>query len=269
MTDSGPSQCNITAEISSLSFFSSARQPSPLVAVGTWTNEILLYTLDHLRSPDAPVTTVTEAFHAVSLLLKPSSSSTTSTSGVQLLAGLSNGSLCTYDLEPSSEGGGVSVKGKKVVSLGKRPLRLFPVEGAPGGGVEKMVAVGLTERASIIFESKDRVDFSSISKRVSLHSTCSGHFVDAGQEVVSAAAAGGHIIFATSTELSLVKVNSLKKLSVQTLDTQHRSTTRLAYLSDRHMIVAGSVTRQLDPESGDVDQQGFIEFRDQNTLQGQ
>ncbi len=139
--------------------------PSPIIAVGNWSNEILLYTLDHLRFGESVVTTISESFYASSLMLKPSVAETTSTSGVQLIAGLSDGSMIIYDVDLSGEGGGLTVKGRKASSLGTRPLRICSVSGA-SKREEKIIAVGLSERMSVIFEAKDRVDFSSVSKKV-------------------------------------------------------------------------------------------------------
>lgn len=268
----GSRSCSIAADVSALVVHTAAGLPSPLIAVGTWSNEIQLYSFDDLKVADAqgsaarPVATITEAFYASSLLARRSSVSSGSQSRLQLLAGLSNGSLCTYDLEFTASGGGVAVKGRKAASLGNRPLRLCPVDAASGGGAEKMIAVGLTERVSIIFESKDRIEFSSVSKRVSFESSDTRHVLIA-KDVSAAASAAGDLILASPTGASIVKVNSLKKLSVQTLDTQARSATRLAYLPDSQVLAAGSVSRRLDPQTGDVEQQGFLELRNPINLQ--
>lgn len=64
-----------------------------------------------------------------------------------------------YDLD------GLTVKSRKVSSLGTRPLELHPVQGWEGE--EQILAVGLTERMSVLFGSKDRVDFSAVSRKVS------------------------------------------------------------------------------------------------------
>ena len=161
-------ECSISSEISSLSIIAGSAYPSPILAVGTWSNEILLYTLDHLQSPEPLVTTISELFFASSLLLKPSIASTSPASGVQLMAGLSDGLMVIYDIEQSEKGGGLTIKGRKASSLGTRPLRLCPIEGAVGSE-EKIVSVGLSERMSVIFEARDRVDFSSVSKKVTLY----------------------------------------------------------------------------------------------------
>ena len=90
---------------------------------------------------------------------------------VQLLAGLSDGVLVTYDLSASAgENGKLVVLNRKASRLGQAPLRLeavhSSVEGAAEEQGERILALGLSERMSVIFESKGRVDFSSVSKRV-------------------------------------------------------------------------------------------------------
>lgn len=160
--------CAISGEIASLSVLSASTLPSPIIAVATWANEILLYSLDHLRSGEPVVTTISESFFASSLLLKRCNASTSSTSEVQLVAGFSDGSMIIYDVDLSGEGGGLSVKGRKASSLGTRPLRLCPASSS-SNSEERIVAVGLSERMSVIFEGRDRIDFSSVSKKVRMH----------------------------------------------------------------------------------------------------
>ena len=138
-----------------------------MIAIATWTNEILLYTLDHLRSSSPVVTSLTVPAFAFALYLKPSSAASASTSSVQLIAGLSDGSMVTFALELSSEDGGVVSTGQRTSSLGTRPLKLCPMS-SMSNGEEKIVAVGLTERMSVIFESKGRIEFSTASRKVKL-----------------------------------------------------------------------------------------------------
>jgi DNA damage-binding protein 1 len=159
--------CAIPGEVSAVSIISSTDLPSPVLAISTWSNEILLYSLEHLKTNQPVITTINEQFFTTSLLLKPSVSSSGSTSGMQLLAGLSDGSMIVYDLALSDQGGGLEVKGRKPSSLGTRPLAISAISSQDGD--EKIVAVGLSERMSIIFESRDRVDFSSVSTKVRFH----------------------------------------------------------------------------------------------------
>lgn len=151
-----------------------------LVAVATWTNEILLYTVAQLHTgsdiftspehcalldavPKTP-TRIPVPHVASSLLFRE---------GAQLMAGLSDGTMVTYDLELLAQDapevkdrGQVVVKGRKASSLGSRPLSLCPTPGMTVGD-DSVVAVGLTERMSVVFQSKDRLDFSSVSYKVS------------------------------------------------------------------------------------------------------
>ena len=138
---------------------------SPIIVAATWTGDILLYCLNHLKTSEPLVTILHESFYACSLLIRPSAASLT-TSGVQLIAGLSDGTMTVYDLVLSAEGGCVKSTGRKSSGLGSRPLRLFPVKEFTQGE-ETVVAVGITERMSVIFENKGRIDFSSVNKKVS------------------------------------------------------------------------------------------------------
>jgi DNA damage-binding protein 1 len=160
------SSATIPAEVSALSMLSNDALPSPIIAVSTWTNEILVYALSDLVASSGVVHTLTENAFASSLLLKLSNSNNTSSTDIQLLAGLSDGGLVVYDLALADVVGGIKELGRKASSLGTRPLRLEPVK-VWQGGEENVVAVGLSERMSVIFENKDRLDFSSVSKRVS------------------------------------------------------------------------------------------------------
>ena len=74
--------------------------------------------------------------------------------------------MIIYDLETSNQGGGVEIKGRKASSLGTRPLMLCSTQQKAQGG-EMIVALGLNERISVVFEHRDRIDFSSVSKKVS------------------------------------------------------------------------------------------------------
>ncbi|WVW86882.1 hypothetical protein I302_108937 [Kwoniella bestiolae CBS 10118] len=246
---------NVSSEISSVSLIQSPTLPSPVLAIGTWTNEILLYTLTQLQSGITTLTIMREAYFASSLHLKLSSarSTSTSTSGIQLLAGLSDGSLVIYDLEPSGDNGQVSVKSRKSSSLGNRPLTVCPTTG-PVVGDDRVVAVGLSERMSVVFESGDRVDFSSVSRKDIISSTS-----------VYSTTYGEVLVLASPTGISLTKINSLKKLSVQTLDLGDRSATKLiAYNED--LLVDGVVVRTMDSQNGEVLQISSMELRDSNTL---
>lgn len=111
-----------------------------VLAVATWSGKILLYRVPDFTSPTA----LTEDAYATSLSIQGG-----------LLAGLSNGCLAAYDLDGS---------GRKLSTLGTRPLQLHPIDWS---GDEQILAVGLAERMSVIFGSRERVDFSSISRKVS------------------------------------------------------------------------------------------------------
>jgi len=54
---------------------------------------------------------------------------------------------------------------------------------------------------------------------------------------------------------------------VQTLDLQDRSPVKVVSLPDHKVIGVGSVSRKMDPETGDLVQKGYFELRDQTTLE--
>ncbi|WWD20338.1 hypothetical protein CI109_104814 [Kwoniella shandongensis] len=245
----------ISSEISAVSIIQSTSLPSPVIAVGTWFNEIILYTLDQLKAGDTSVTTLSEQFFASSLYLKPSIGNTTSTSGIQLFAGLSDGSLIIYDLEPSGDNANIVVKSRKASSLGMRPLNLCPVEGATGSADEQVVAVGLTERMSVVFQSKDRIDFSSVSRKDVTAATA-----------IRTPTFGNSLVLASTSGLSLVRVNSLKKLYIQTLDLGDRSANKVVSLNDQKVLGVGATVRTMDQQTGEVLQSSFLEIRDAATL---
>lgn len=165
MTLTRSSDCTIPGEVSAIALLANSALPSPVIAIATWTNEILLYTLEHLSQGLETVTSLKEGYFAQSLSLQVSTASTSPTSGVQLMAGLSDGSLVIFELEQGETGGGLVVKNRKISSLGTRPLQLCPIT-VGGKQDETIIAVGLTERMSVIFEARDRVDFSSVSLKV-------------------------------------------------------------------------------------------------------
>lgn len=242
---------NVGAEVSSLAVHSSNGSGPSVLAIGTWANEILLYDVTDLQNGSSPVKPITESYFASSMLLKTSISDEAST--LQLLAGLSDGSLVTYDLDVES--GDLIVRGRKASSLGTQPLSLHSITGSTSNGDEKLLAIGLSERMSILFESRDRVEFSSASTKDVVAATS-----------ISQPGGQNAIVLATSTGLSLSTVNGLKKLHIQTLDLQHRSTNKLAYLSTHKVIATGAVERRIEHDSGDCLQKAFLELRDPASL---
>lgn len=237
---------------------------SPIIAASTWTGEILLYSLDHLKTAEPVVTSLHETYYACSLFIRPSSASPT-TSGVQLIAGLSDGTMVVYDLELSSEGGGVKCTGRKSSGLGSRPLKLFPVEEFVQGE-ETIIAVGISERMSVIFENKGRIDFSSVNKKVRQCEVISS-FQDVTAATGTSLSQDGCLVFATPTGISFTEITSLKKLSIQTLDLENRSPMKIVSLPSYRLLGVGSVRRVMDSETGDIMQSSHFELRDPVSLE--
>lgn len=217
----------------------------PLVAVSDWGQEIQVYTLKGLSS-NTPLAATKEAAYASSLLFNNLSSG-----ALQLLAGLSDGSLVSYDLDAGLES--QLQKGRVHSSLGTRPLQLTPL--ALDAGEETVFAAGISERLSIIFESRGHAEVSSSGKK----------------DVVAAATVttstlGNCVVLATPEGLCFSHLTSLKKLQVQTLDLYNTSPLRVAPVPDLKVMAVGTVTRTLDAETGEVLQASGIELRNHTTL---
>jgi hypothetical protein len=242
---------NVGAEVSAVAIVSTTS--STLIAIGTWTNLISIYAADQLHPILYRRLTTEESFFASSIMLRPASSN----SGLQLLAGLSDGSLVTYefDFDTSTDDTEVTLRDRKISSLGTRPLTLHPIQSRTASG-DELLAIGLSDRTSIIFLNSDRIDFSSVS----LTGLVAAAAVNTEQ--------GPSLVMATPTELSISQVDGLKKLHIQTLDTGYKSAGKLVWLSTHRAIAAGVIERTIDPITGDYWQTAWVELRDQDSLKG-
>ncbi|EIW71360.1 hypothetical protein TREMEDRAFT_71141 [Tremella mesenterica DSM 1558] len=220
---------------------------SPIVVTSTWTNEIFLFTLDQLRSPDMQGSTIRENSFCASLQLCPLSG------GARLLAGLSDGTMVTYHIE-SSANNALELSERKAVSLGTQPLRLSPTSLSCGD--DRIISVGLSERMCVISESRERIESSSVNRNDTRAAA-----------TINTPSHGSCLALATSSGISLVKPTSLKKVHVRTLDLGHRSVSRLTNISPLKAIAAGSTERPFDRETGEIHQSSYVELRDSTTLE--
>ncbi|RXK37957.1 hypothetical protein M231_04743 [Tremella mesenterica] len=220
---------------------------SPIVVTSTWTNEIFLFTLDQLRSPDMQGSTIRENSFCASLQLCPLSG------GARLLAGLSDGTMVTYHIE-SSANNALELSERKAVSLGTQPLRLSPTSLSCGD--DRIISVGLSERMCVISESRERIESSSVNRN-DIRAAVAINFLPHGS----------CLALATSSGISLVKPTSLKKVHVRTSDLGHRSVSRLTNISPLKAIAAGSTERPFDRETGEIHQSSYVELRDSTTLE--
>lgn len=78
---------------------------------------------------------------------------------------------------------------------------------------------------------------------------------------------GDCIALATPLGIVFERLTSLKKLQVQTLDLGNRSATRVAALPGHNLVVAGTVTRAMDHQTGDVLQSSSVDLRNATTLE--
>jgi hypothetical protein len=123
---------------------------SALVAVGRWgSNEVLLYAMPDLRLLGEAKS---EVSHPASVRIQNS----------QVLVGLGNGTLVTYDIKKCDS---PELGVRRILTLGIEPLLLascaidLEIEG------EKQI-VALSERVSVIYSERGRLMASSISGKV-------------------------------------------------------------------------------------------------------
>ena len=243
---------NVGAEVSAVAILSAGS--STLIAVGSWTNAISIYTSDQLSSASAPMVSLEEQFFAGSLMLR----SAVNGSRLQLLGGLSDGSLVVheFDLDHSAGKLTLTLRDRKISYLGTQPLTLHPAQSRTASG-DELLAIGLSDRTSIVFVNGDKIDFSSVSLT----------------GLVAAAAIisekGPSLVLATPSELSISQVDGLKKLHIQTLDTGYKSASKLVWSSTHRAIAAGVIERTIDSITGDYWQNAWLELRDQDSLQGE
>ncbi|KAL1411075.1 hypothetical protein Q8F55_002024 [Vanrija albida] len=239
----------LPAEAASIALHIGSNAASSFVAGGAWNNDIEVFSFESLRDRK-PLVVVKEATFAASLLIRNASSG-----HPQLVAGLSDGTVVTYSLEPSNLKTTLD-KGRYTSSAGSRPAILFPLDLLAPGGEEHVVAAAVTESLSIMFEARNHLEISS-----------SGEAGVLAAASVSTPTLGNAIVLATEEGLKFEAVSSLKKLQVQTLDLGQKSATRLAVVSDLKVLAAGTVTRSLDSQTGDVLQSSSLEIRDPTTLE--
>lgn len=73
-------------------------------------------------------------------------------------------------------------------------------------------------------------------------------------------------LFSRTSGLSLLKINSLKKLHVQTCDTGNESISKLTYM-DEYKAIACGLTRRTQLRDGDVEEENFVQIRDGTSLE--
>ncbi|OWZ42004.1 DNA damage-binding protein 1 [Cryptococcus neoformans C23] len=242
---------DVKEEVSAVAISNSSDSSSPIIVIATWTAKTFVYTLSQISNGVDGLSIPTKS-SATSLQLR---SHPFYPAGIQLLSGLDNGLLHIHDLDTSDSGdaGELMVKSSKSASLGLRPLVLHPCESTHGD--EKVISVGLTERMSVIFESKGRVEFSSVNIKNIMAATA-----------VNTSSGPVFALFSRTSGLSLVKINSLKKLHVQTCDTGNESVSKLTYM-DEYKAVACGLTRRTQLRDGDVEEENFVQIRDGTSLE--
>lgn len=131
------------------------------IAVADYTGKISLYDLMGLEEMDDPYVTTQERAFASSLVFQKDESGK-----LRLVAGLSDGTLVSCDVDHASIKSGLT-KGRLVSSLGSRPLHVAPLDLRSDRFEERVVAAGISDRLSVVFESRGHLEFSASGKKVS------------------------------------------------------------------------------------------------------
>lgn len=125
------------------------------LAVAEWNGDIHIFSADQ----GTLLTTIHESAYATSLQMEDSK-----IRSPKLLVGLADGGFAAYPLDDTTIAQGTP-KNRQASSLGTRPVRLVPLDISPNLE-ERVVAAGISDRLSLIFESKDHFEFSSSGKKV-------------------------------------------------------------------------------------------------------
>lgn len=118
---------------------------------------------DMWRNDPAPLGKTRERAHAVSLKFYSDESGT-----LRLMAGLADGTLVSYDTDDFGLKSDLT-KGRTQSALGSRPLVIADLEIKSERFEERVIAAGISDRLSLVFESRGHLEFSASGKKVSQH----------------------------------------------------------------------------------------------------
>lgn len=128
-----------------------------VIATSNWNGDINLFTSASLAAEE-PFAHIREEAYATSLLFQASAG------GLRILAGLSDGSLVSYDIEAASD---CLAKSRVTSSLGSRLLTVSPLQTSSDLVEETVTAIGISERLTLLYESRNHVESSASGKKVS------------------------------------------------------------------------------------------------------
>ncbi|GMK54981.1 hypothetical protein CspeluHIS016_0200370 [Cutaneotrichosporon spelunceum] len=222
-----------------------------IVATAYFDGTITVFHSDEMQKDKLPVLAKTrERAHAISLRFY------TDENGVlRLMAGLADGTLVNYDADEVGLKSNLT-KGRMQSSLGSLPLTIANLKIKSERFEERVIAAGISDRLSVVFESRGHLEFSASGKK---------NVVDA--TTLSAPGLGDVLVLATHEGITLERFTSLKKLQVLTRDTCDSSATRLAYVPQQDILAVGSVTRSLDAETGEIFQSSSLDLHHPATLE--
>lgn len=125
-------------------------------AIADWCGDIELVALGG-ADQGTVLKSIREAAYATSVQFQESEKEPT-----RLLAGLSDGTFVSYSVKIDEA---ECPDSRHASSLGLRPLRLIALDISPNAE-EHVVAAGISDRLSLVFESRDHYEFSSSGKKV-------------------------------------------------------------------------------------------------------
>lgn len=123
-----------------------------------WSGDIELLALDG-ADQGTVLKSIHETAYAISVQFQESDKQPP-----RLLAGLSDGTFVSYSIKPEEV---ETADSRHASSLGLRPLRLIALDISPNAE-EHVVAAGISDRLSLVFESRGHYEFSSSGKKVML-----------------------------------------------------------------------------------------------------
>ncbi|BEJ16509.1 hypothetical protein CspHIS471_0511140 [Cutaneotrichosporon sp. HIS471] len=222
-----------------------------VVAAAYFDGTIAVFHTKDMHKDEPPILAKTrERAHAVSLRFYIDESG-----ALRLMAGLADGTLVSYNADHFGLKSNLT-KGRMQSALGSRPLVIANLEIKSERFDERVVAAGISDRLSLVFESRGHLEFSASGKKNVVAAT-----------TLSAPGIGDVLALATHQGITLERLTSLKKLQVLTRDTGDSSATRLAYVPQQNILAVGSVTRSLDPETGDIFQTSSLDLHHPATLE--
>ncbi|KAK4047115.1 hypothetical protein OIO90_006318 [Microbotryomycetes sp. JL221] len=161
-----------------------------------------------------------------------------------LFAGLGDGSLATYTLQPN---GSIDQTSERVAILGTRPidLTLFTNKG-------KNSVLALADQPTLVARSNDRLMYSNMNMN--------------GVSSMTSIASGFSALIATATSstVQIGRVDETQRMDIRTISLDEDEPRRISYSSQLDMFAVVCLKRDIDRSSGAQSSQGSVRFFDGN-----